>query len=50
MHAGKKYIHPDDGGATFVLHLTRATWCNIPEDGILRSHCRENLKSYNVLR
>jgi hypothetical protein len=26
--------------------LTRATWRNIPEDGILHSHCRENLKSY----
>jgi hypothetical protein len=25
---------------------TRATRRNIPEDGILRSHCRENLKSY----
>jgi hypothetical protein len=26
--------------------LTRVTWCNIPEDGILHSHCHENLKSY----
>jgi hypothetical protein len=26
--------------------LTRATWCNIPEDTILHSHCRENLKLY----
>jgi hypothetical protein len=25
--------------------LTRATWHNIPEDAILHSHCRENLKS-----
>jgi hypothetical protein len=25
--------------------LTRATWHNIPEDGILHSHRRENLKS-----
>jgi hypothetical protein len=26
--------------------LTRATWHNIPEDGILHSHHREYLKSY----
>jgi hypothetical protein len=26
--------------------LTRATRHHIPEDGILHSHCRENLKSY----
>jgi hypothetical protein len=26
--------------------LTRATWHNIPEDTILHSHHRENLKSY----
>jgi hypothetical protein len=26
--------------------LTRATWHNIPEDSILHSHRRENLKSY----
>jgi hypothetical protein len=30
---------------TFVL--TRAAWRNIPEDGILHSHHRENLKSYD---
>jgi hypothetical protein len=26
--------------------LTRAMWHDIPEDGILHSHRRENLKSY----
>jgi hypothetical protein len=26
--------------------LTRTTWRNIPKDGILHSHRRENLKSY----
>jgi hypothetical protein len=29
--------------------LTRATRRNIPEDTILHSHCRENLKSYIVI-
>jgi hypothetical protein len=28
--------------------LTRATQRNIPGDGILHSHCRENLKSYKI--
>jgi hypothetical protein len=32
-----------------TLVLTRATRRNIPEDGILHSHCRENLKSYIAL-
>jgi hypothetical protein len=26
--------------------LTRATWSNIPEDGIIHGHWHENLKSY----
>jgi hypothetical protein len=26
--------------------LTRVAGCNIPEDGILHSHCHVNLKSY----
>jgi hypothetical protein len=30
--------------------LTRATRHNIPEDTILHSHRRENLKSYNTVR
>jgi hypothetical protein len=29
--------------------ITRATWRNVPEDGILHSHCRENLKYYIAL-
>jgi hypothetical protein len=29
-----------------ILCITRATRRNIPEDGILHSHCCENLKSY----
>jgi hypothetical protein len=29
--------------------LTRATWRNNPEDTILHSHRRENLKSYDVI-
>jgi hypothetical protein len=28
--------------------LTRSTWHHIPEDDTLRSHRRENLKSYNA--
>jgi hypothetical protein len=28
--------------------FTRATWRNIPEDAILHSHRRENLKSYKL--
>jgi hypothetical protein len=29
--------------------LTRAILCNIPEDGILHSHRRENIKSYAAI-
>jgi hypothetical protein len=32
-----------------MLVLTTATWRNIPEDGILHSHCCENLISYIAL-
>jgi hypothetical protein len=33
-----------------TLVLTRATWCNIPEHGILHSHCCENLKPYIMIQ
>jgi hypothetical protein len=36
-------IHPSETSA-----LTRTTWLNIPEDGILHSNRRENLKSEQI--
>jgi hypothetical protein len=31
-----------------TMREPRATQCNIPENGILHSHCHENLKSYKT--
>jgi hypothetical protein len=36
-------------GSSKTLVPTRNTWRNIPEDGILYSHRRENLRSYITL-
>jgi hypothetical protein len=43
-HHGDKMIEAPSSSETSVL--TRATRRNFPEEGILHSHRRENLKSY----
>jgi hypothetical protein len=43
------YIYRGFVGGDWTEILTRATRRNIPEDDILHSHRRENLKSYIVL-
>jgi hypothetical protein len=39
------FFYPEDGGDMFL----RNVGSHIPEDGILHSHRRENLKSYMVV-
>jgi hypothetical protein len=41
-------VRTDVSKETETPVLTRATWHNIPEDGILHSHRHENLKSYRI--
>jgi hypothetical protein len=45
------YFHLDNEGARFLRNFGsyKTTRCSIPEDGILHSHRRENLKSYIAL-
>jgi hypothetical protein len=54
MHISHEKDVPNSGGHVPQNHrrtlvLTRATWHNFPEDGILHSHRLENLKSYILL-
>jgi hypothetical protein len=42
-------FYPEDGGDTFFRNVGsyKTAQCHIPEDGILNTHCCENLKFYN---
>jgi hypothetical protein len=31
-----------------VVNIYQTAWCNIPEDGHLHTHCRENLKYHLI--
>jgi hypothetical protein len=45
------FFYPEDGGDKFLRNDSsrKIYTAHIPEDGILRSHRRENLKSYNTV-
>jgi hypothetical protein len=47
MYAAKKYQVLEAPGSSETSVLTRTIRRNNPEDNILHSHRRENLKSYN---
>jgi hypothetical protein len=41
-------VHSNLGIPCLIVYKVDATWHNIPEDAILHSHLRENIKSYKL--